>query len=124
MFKRPPFSSKLATACVFAASYLPPLVGLIYGVGHCDTCRQMWMKVVWIVQGAIIPLIFTNLFRLPRVDETWGIVLAIAVQIAWLVGWTWLGSRSKVWLVFTTIIVLGLSIWFTYVTNAVIRILI
>jgi hypothetical protein len=123
MFKLPDFSSRLAAVCVFVASYLPPLVGFVYGVGHCETCRQAWIKLVWIVQGALIPLFFKNLLRLslPPADQAWGIALAIAVQIAWLAGWTWLASRGKVWLAFSIAVVFGLSIWFAYVMHALIR---
>jgi hypothetical protein len=121
MFKRPVFSSKLAAACVFAASYLPPLVGFVYGVGHCDTCRQAWIKLVWIVQGALIPFLLTNFLRLPRVDETWGLILAIAIQLAWLASWTWLASRSKIALGAVIAVVLGASVWATYILAALLH---
>ncbi len=121
MFKLSSIPSKLAVSVILVVSYLPPLVGFVYGVGHCDTCRQAWVKAVWIIQGAIIPVFFTNLLHLPHLDKAWSVALAIAIQIAWLAGWTWLASQSKVWLGISAVLALGLTIWFTYAMTALIR---
>ncbi len=116
-------SRKLAVASVFAASYLPPLVGFICGVGHCEVCRQSWFKVVGIVQGIIVAQLLDHLLDLPRIDidSFVGIWLAIAIQIGWLFGWTWLAMKGKIWLAIATIVALALTVWFTLVINALIR---
>lgn len=116
-------SARWAAASIAVASYLPPLVGLALGVGHCDVCRQAWLKLVGIVHGTIIPLAGHSLLRIPRIDADSyiGLGLAIAVQVAWLVGWCCLARQGKAWLVAATVAVLGLSIWFTVILNALIR---
>jgi hypothetical protein len=114
-------SRKLAIGSIVVASYLPPLVGFICGVGHCEVCRQAWLKMVWMVQGIIIPVFLTNLLRLPHADETWGLVIAILIQFAWLFLWIWVAKRGTLWLVFSSVVVLALSAWFTYCIDALIR---
>ena len=106
---------------IFAASYLPPLGFFIAGVRHCEVCREAWLTVVWFVQGCILPLLVERILSLPRADESWGIAIAMAVQLLWLVGWTWLASTSRVWFIGTTTLVLALSAWFGWIMDALIR---
>jgi hypothetical protein len=116
-------SCKVAVVGILAASYLPPLVGLVCGVGHCDTCRRAWLEMVWMVQGVMIPVLGgTYLFhRSVFFGGSWGIVVPILVQISWLASWIWLAKRGKAWLVFSAIAVLALSTIFAYSMYAMIR---
>jgi hypothetical protein len=110
-------SRKLAIGSIFVASYLPPLVGFICGVGHCDTCRQAWLKVVWIVQGAVLSYLTVT----RNIDHLSGMMAPILIQIAWLVGWIWLARKGRLWLAGTTLFVLATSTWFTLIMDALIR---
>ena len=89
-------SRKLCGGHHIAASYFPPLVGFDCGVGHCDVCRQAWLKLVWIVQGTLLSELFQRFLSLPRVDidSTWGYAIAVVLQLdGSLVG---VGSQQKV----------------------------
>ena len=120
MFKMLSHSWKLAAVVIFAVSYVPPLMGLVIGIGHCKTCREAWLTVVWKVQGLLSYDLLRALFNLPHSD-TLAVPWPVVLQVVWLVGWTWLAMKGKLALGVAATLALGITIWFTFVISALIR---
>ena len=106
----------MPTVTILVVSYLPPMVGLAIGIGHCETCRDAWLKFVWILHGTIICF-------LSRIDASnyIGLAWAVFLQLVWLVGWTWLAVRGKIALGVAATLAFGISVWITYLFSALVR---
>lgn len=120
MFQLSNPTRRVSAAIIFAVSYLPPLVGLVIGIGHCKTCREAWFAVVWKVQGLLSYDLLRALFNLPHSDSL-AVPWPIMLQVAWLAGWGWLAMQGKIAFSLAVTLALGITIWFTFVISALIR---